>query len=151
MVAYTKPQHRRKEEREGSYLVISETKFHVLVQGDHTQSASQCSLYFPHARYPSSLHTWLPSGVSLSTPGFAIPSPWRDVYLHQIYFVISLYGSFGMPMQQVPWFSWGHCSTYSILKSGQSEIFFFSVGYVEERLWWPIQSPNIGRKKRANS
>ena len=23
---------------------------------------------------------------------------------------------------------------------------FFLVGYVEERLWWPIQSPNIGRK-----
>ena len=28
---------------------------------------------------------------------------------------------------------------------------FFSVGYVEERLWWPIQSPNIGRKKKASS
>ena len=27
----------------------------------------------------------------------------------------------------------------------------FLVGYVEERLWWPIQSPNIGRKKKANS
>ena len=23
---------------------------------------------------------------------------------------------------------------------------FFLVGYVEERLWWPIQSPNKGRK-----
>ena len=22
--------------------------------------------------------------------------------------------------------------------------FFFIVGYVEERLWWPIQSPDIG-------
>ena len=28
---------------------------------------------------------------------------------------------------------------------------FFLVGYVEERLWWPIQSPNIGRKKEASS
>ena len=28
---------------------------------------------------------------------------------------------------------------------------FFLVGYVEERPWWPIQSPNIGRKKKANS
>ena len=29
--------------------------------------------------------------------------------------------------------------------------FFFLVGYVEERLWWPIQSPNIGGKKKAIS
>ena len=29
--------------------------------------------------------------------------------------------------------------------------FFFLVGYVEERLWWPIQSPNIARKKKASS
>ena len=29
--------------------------------------------------------------------------------------------------------------------------FFFLVGYVEERLWWPIQSPNKGRKKKASS
>ena len=28
---------------------------------------------------------------------------------------------------------------------------FFLVGYVEERLWWPIQSPNMGRKKKASS
>ena len=28
---------------------------------------------------------------------------------------------------------------------------FFLVGYVEERLWWPIQGPNIGRKKKASS
>ena len=28
---------------------------------------------------------------------------------------------------------------------------FFLVGYVEERLWWPIQSPNIGGKKKASS
>ena len=26
--------------------------------------------------------------------------------------------------------------------------FFFLVGYVEERLWWPIKSPNIGGKKK---
>ena len=26
---------------------------------------------------------------------------------------------------------------------------FFLVGYVEERLWWPIQSPNIGGKKKG--
>ena len=31
-------------------------------------------------------------------------------------------------------------------------IFFVClVGYVEERLWWPIQSLNKGRKKNANS
>ena len=28
---------------------------------------------------------------------------------------------------------------------------FFLVGYVEERPWWPIQSPNTGRKKKASS
>ena len=28
-----------------------------------------------------------------------------------------------------------------------SVFFFFLVGYVEERPWWPIQSPNKGRKK----
>ena len=28
---------------------------------------------------------------------------------------------------------------------------FFLVDYVEERLWWPIQSPNIGGKKKASS
>ena len=28
---------------------------------------------------------------------------------------------------------------------------FFLVGYVEESLWWPIQSPNIGGKKKASS
>ena len=26
---------------------------------------------------------------------------------------------------------------------------FFLVGYVEERLCWPIQSPNVGRKQEA--
>ena len=29
--------------------------------------------------------------------------------------------------------------------------YFFLVGYVEERLWWPIKSPNIGGKKKASS
>ena len=29
--------------------------------------------------------------------------------------------------------------------------FFFLVGYVEERLWWPIQSPNIGTKKKEEA
>ena len=29
--------------------------------------------------------------------------------------------------------------------------YFFLVGYVEERLWWPIQSPNIGKKKKARA
>ena len=29
--------------------------------------------------------------------------------------------------------------------------FFFLVGYVEERPWWPIQSPNKERKKKASS
>ena len=32
-----------------------------------------------------------------------------------------------------------------------SVAFFFLVGDVEERLRWPIQSPNIGRKKKVNS
>ena len=27
---------------------------------------------------------------------------------------------------------------------------FFLVGYVEERLWWPIQSPNTGEMKKAS-
>ena len=27
----------------------------------------------------------------------------------------------------------------------------FLLGYVEERPWWPIQSPNKGRKKKASS
>ena len=26
---------------------------------------------------------------------------------------------------------------------------FFLVGYVEERPWWPIQSPKKGREKKA--
>ena len=30
-------------------------------------------------------------------------------------------------------------------------LIFFLVGYVEERLWWPIQSPNTGGKKKASS
>ena len=36
-------------------------------------------------------------------------------------------------------------------KLQQCYLIFFLVGYVEERLWWPIQSPNIGRKKKASS
>ena len=28
---------------------------------------------------------------------------------------------------------------------------FFLMGSVEERPWWPIQSPNKGRKKKAKS
>ena len=28
---------------------------------------------------------------------------------------------------------------------------FFLVGYVEERLWWPTQSPNTEGKKKASS
>ena len=38
------------------------------------------------------------------------------------------------------------CST-----SALPAINFFLVGHVEERLWWPIQGPNKGRKKKANS
>ena len=30
-------------------------------------------------------------------------------------------------------------------------LYFFLVGYVEERLWWPIQSPNTGGKKKVSS
>ena len=30
-------------------------------------------------------------------------------------------------------------------------VLFVLVGYVEEMLWWPIQSPNIGIKKKASS
>ena len=29
--------------------------------------------------------------------------------------------------------------------------FFFLVGYVEERPWGPIQSPNKGKKKKVSS
>ena len=29
--------------------------------------------------------------------------------------------------------------------------FFFLVGYVEERLWWPMKGTNIGGKKKASS
>ena len=35
-------------------------------------------------------------------------------------------------------------------RNGRINWLFFSVGYVEERLWWPIQILNIGRKKKAN-
>ena len=28
---------------------------------------------------------------------------------------------------------------------------FFLMGYVENRLWWPVQSLNTGRKKKASS
>ena len=38
-----------------------------------------------------------------------------------------------------------------ILREGRAEVFFFLVGYVEERPWWPIQCPNKGRKKKASS
>ena len=34
-------------------------------------------------------------------------------------------------------------------KKGTSHLTFFLVGYVGERPWWPIQSPNKGRKKEA--
>ena len=38
------------------------------------------------------------------------------------------------------------------VKDGKiSNFFFFLVGYDEEKLWWPIQSPNKGRKKKVNS
>ena len=30
-------------------------------------------------------------------------------------------------------------------------LYIFLVGYVEERLWWPVQSPNIEGKKKASS
>ena len=30
-------------------------------------------------------------------------------------------------------------------------VFLFLVGYVEEGLWWPIQSRNIGGKKKLSS
>ena len=47
------------------------------------------------------------------------------------------------------WYVWrmsnGYCELLYYLK------FFFLVGCVEERLWWPIQRPNRGRKKKANS
>ena len=38
--------------------------------------------------------------------------------------------------------------TISFVRKSHS---FFLVGYVEERLWWPIQCPNIERKKKASS
>ena len=41
---------------------------------------------------------------------------------------------------------------FVLLPFSRLEIFVFLVGYVEERLWWPIQSPNIiGGKKKASS
>ena len=42
-------------------------------------------------------------------------------------------------------------SPWSILYCSFAFFIFFLVGYVEERLWWPIQSPNIGGKKNASS
>ena len=43
-------------------------------------------------------------------------------------------------------------SSMKIMKSiGEITEPFFLVGYVEERPWWPIQSPNKGRKKKASS
>ena len=38
---------------------------------------------------------------------------------------------------------------YKVLGSENVKFDFFLVGYVEERLWWPIQSSNIGRKRTA--
>ena len=44
------------------------------------------------------------------------------------------------------------CNSKVPLREGANFFsFFFSGFYVEERLWWPIQSPNIGRKKKASS
>ena len=45
----------------------------------------------------------------------------------------------------------GKLLNLSLLKSIKLALFFFLVGYVEERLWWPIQSPNIGRMKKVIS
>ena len=38
-----------------------------------------------------------------------------------------------------------------VKRQAKDVIDIFLVGYVEERLWWPIQRPNIRRKKKANS
>ena len=35
------------------------------------------------------------------------------------------------------------------LESFLIRVCFFLVNYVEERSWWPIQSPKKGRKKKA--
>ena len=43
------------------------------------------------------------------------------------------------------------CDIFLGIKLQYSEVFFFLLGYVEERPWWPIQSPNKGRKKKASS
>ena len=49
---------------------------------------------------------------------------------------------------------WSSLSVSTVINVSPSVLLscgFFLVGYVEERLWWPIQSPNIGRKKKASS
>ena len=45
----------------------------------------------------------------------------------------------------------GAICAFSILPTVSTYLVFFLVGYVEERPWWPIQSPNIGGKKKASS
>ena len=35
------------------------------------------------------------------------------------------------------------------VEPGLRDSYFFLMGYVEERLWWSIQSPNKGRKRQA--
>ena len=39
---------------------------------------------------------------------------------------------------------WSYCTLVCV-------IFFFLVDFVEERLWWPLQSPNIGGKKKVSN
>ena len=38
-----------------------------------------------------------------------------------------------------------------VTESMEVRNFFFLVGYVEERPWWPIQSSKKGRKKKVSS
>ena len=57
---------------------------------------------------------------------------------------------------QIKFIDLGHVSTKptgGLFKTQHTILFeiFFLVGYVEERLWWPMQSPNIGGKKKAIS
>ena len=45
----------------------------------------------------------------------------------------------------------GHLNSMVWLDRVSNPNLIFLVGYVKERLWWPIQSPKIGIKKKANS
>ena len=57
----------------------------------------------------------------------------------------------GLPVALEKWFLMRGLSVNFLAESATFFLFLFLVGYVEERPWWPIQSPNIGGKKKASS